>query len=147
MNEVQVGVATFLIGKNGMFLMGKRIGSLGSGTYGLPGGKLDFGETIEQCSIREVKEETGIDVDIKDVAVFEGFSNDIYEGRHFVTLYAICACNADSVAEPKIMEPEKCTEWVWCQWDVEKLPSPLFQPFQNLVAKGIFAQVRETVKK
>jgi|SRR3989344_1350229 len=31
-----------------------------SGKYGLPGGKLDFGEDVDESFIREVKEETGV---------------------------------------------------------------------------------------
>ncbi len=34
------------------------------GYWALPGGRLDPGETIEQCCIREVKEETGLDATI-----------------------------------------------------------------------------------
>lgn len=34
----------------------------GEGRYGLVAGFLDFGESLEECAAREVKEETGIDV-------------------------------------------------------------------------------------
>lgn len=34
----------------------------GSGKLGLPAGALEEGETIEECIIREVKEETGLDI-------------------------------------------------------------------------------------
>jgi mutator protein MutT len=33
--------------------------------WALPGGALEAGETIEQCLIREVKEETGLDIRVK----------------------------------------------------------------------------------
>lgn len=33
--------------------------------------------------------------------------------------------------EAKIMEPDKCEEWRWCDWN--NLPSPLFIPIQNLL--------------
>ena len=37
------------------------LGYLG-GTYQFPGGHLEGNETIEECLVREVKEETGIDI-------------------------------------------------------------------------------------
>ncbi|MFG2046692.1 NUDIX domain-containing protein [Micromonospora sp. NPDC048935] len=35
-----------------------------SGNWSLPGGAMDIGETLQQCAIREVKEETGPDIEI-----------------------------------------------------------------------------------
>ncbi|KAM5567602.1 hypothetical protein ABKV19_015599 [Rosa sericea] len=44
-------------------LLGQRRSSLGDSTFSLPGGHLEFGESFEECATREVKEETGIDID------------------------------------------------------------------------------------
>lgn len=35
--------------------------------WSLPGGALEPGETIEQCLIREMKEETGLDIKVKEL--------------------------------------------------------------------------------
>jgi ADP-ribose pyrophosphatase YjhB (NUDIX family) len=37
-------------------------------SWSLPGGKLESKENIQQCLIREMKEETGLDIDIKELA-------------------------------------------------------------------------------
>ena len=44
------------------------------GKWGLPGGLLEFGETLDQTAVRETKEETGLDVRINELwGVYSGF--------------------------------------------------------------------------
>ena len=50
-----------------------------SGTWGLPGGLLEVGETLEQTAIREVFEETGLT--IEELKLIHTFSGQDY---HFV---------------------------------------------------------------
>jgi len=35
--------------------------------WSLPGGHLEYGETIEHCLVREMKEETGLDIRVKEL--------------------------------------------------------------------------------
>ena len=74
------------------------------GTYALPGGHLDFGESFEQCAAREVKEETGLNV--QDVR-FLTATNTVFgdAGKHYVTIFmtAMVVANIDgSVPEPQV---------------------------------------------
>lgn len=49
--------------------------------WSLPGGGLEYGETIEQCIIREMKEETGLDVVIEGLLYV---CDHFQDGAHIV---------------------------------------------------------------
>ncbi|HSW79848.1 MAG TPA: NUDIX domain-containing protein [Candidatus Saccharimonadales bacterium] len=116
-----------IVWRDGKFLMMRRKGSHGAGTWGIPGGSIDFGESWEQCGKREVLEETGMT--IKNVR-FVAVANDLFlsEGKHFIAIWL----EADWMSgEPEIKEPEKCTALGWHTF--KDLPSPLLEPtWQNL---------------
>lgn len=153
-DQVRVGVGAFVLSssstssssaQNPTFLIGRRLGSHGAGSYALPGGHLEFGETPEECAAREVLEETGLEV--KNVR-FLTATNDFLEkeGKHYVTLFVVCE-RADERAEPRVMEVDKCEGWEWSEWEElvrlvrrersaregEVLERRLFQPLLDLV--------------
>ncbi len=105
---VLVGVG-IVIRRDGMVLLGKRKGSHGESTWGLPGGHLEPGETVEECARRETSEETGLQI---SHMVNVGFTNDIFEAekKHYVTLFVEAG---DPGGNPEILEPDKCEFWGW----------------------------------
>ena len=124
-----VGIAAMVL-RDGRVLLGLRRGAHGAGTWQCPGGHLEWGETVEACAAREVREETGLVVhDLQPGP----WTNDLFEaeGKHYVTLFML----AESAAGvPEVCEPEKCERWAWFAWDA--MPAPLFLPLQHLWETG-----------
>ena len=56
-----------VIEKDGCVLLGRRRGGYGVGKWGLPQGYIEFGEDFLTAAHREVKEETGLDVEIRSI--------------------------------------------------------------------------------
>ena len=56
-----------VIEKDGCVLLGRRRGGYGAGKWGLPQGYIEFGEDFLTAARREVKEETGLDVEIRSI--------------------------------------------------------------------------------
>ncbi|KAB8212828.1 NUDIX hydrolase domain-like protein [Aspergillus novoparasiticus] len=60
---IRTGVNVFVFNDKGQFVLGHRKGSHGAGTWGLPGGHIDFFEqSFEHCARREIKEETDFQI-------------------------------------------------------------------------------------
>lgn len=63
-----MSTAVIITNEHNQILLQKRTDN---GLWGLPGGLLELDETIEECAIREVKEETNLDIKItKFIGVF-----------------------------------------------------------------------------
>lgn len=125
----RIGVGVIVV-RAGRVLLGERIGAHGAGTWALPGGHLEFGETVEDCARRELLEETGLQAG----AISAGpFSNDVFvaERKHYLTLFMLAL---DATGNPSRCEPDKCLRWQWFDW--QALPSPLFQPLATLHSSG-----------
>jgi len=125
----RVGVGVIIL-RNGKVLLGKRKNAHGEGTWAFPGGHLDFGESPEECAVREVEEETGLRIgNLRNGA----FTNDVFEkeGRHYITLYMVAE---HLEGEAEVREPDKCEQWEWFSWD--ELPEPRFIPLMNLLEQG-----------
>lgn len=101
-----------------------------SGLWGIPGGKVKWGEASEAALRRELKEETGLDVaDIRFVLVQDCIqSREFYRDEHFVLLNYRCrAMGGDAV-----VLNEEAEEFRWLTVK-EALAMPLNQPTRILL--------------
>ena len=133
--DVRVGVGVFVF-KDGRFAMIRRKGSHGEGTWSIPGGHLEYGESFEQTAVREVQEETGLT--ITNVR-FGAVTNDVFEaeGKHYVTIWVVSDWES---GELTIAEPDKSDDAAWKTF--ETLPGPLFLPWNQLRSSEFYDHIR-----
>ncbi len=124
--EKNAGAGVGVILKKGnKILMGKRIAESNKKTnsyesWTVPGGRVEYKESLEDAVKRETFEEVGIKV--KNLE-FISAANCIYGEAHFLT---VCFVTEDFEGEPKEMEPHKIINWTW--FDLDDLPENIFEP-------------------
>lgn len=117
----KIGLGIVIVNEEGKVLIGKRTGSHAQ-KYSIPGGHLDLGETFEEGAIREIKEETDLNIiDPKVIAVTNNLETFREEGKHYISIILLVT---EFTGELKVMEPEKCQSWDWT--DPNNLPEPHF---------------------
>jgi 8-oxo-dGTP diphosphatase len=110
-------------------LLGLRLGAHGGGTWSVPGGAVEIGESPEAAARRELHEETGLHAGEARVVAE---TDDIFPGGLRYRTFFVRV--ADVIGEPAVREPEACERWAWFRW--QAFPQPLFLPVANLRATG-----------
>ena len=80
------------------------------GTWGVPGGKLDWGESLEEALLREFREEVALDLQQVRFALLQEaiLDSQFHVPAHFVLVnyYAFSAST-------QVVPNEEIVEWVW----------------------------------
>ena len=103
-----------------------------SDLWGIPGGKIKWGEPAVDALRREIKEETNLEIsDIEFVLVQDCIhSKEFYRDAHFVLLNYTCRC----VGKPAVKLNEEAREFRWLP-PTEAMALPLNQPTQTLLGE------------
>ncbi len=101
-----------------------------SNLWGIPGGKIKWGEPSVDALRREIKEETGLEVnDIEFVLVQDCIhSQEFYRDAHFVLLNYTCRC----VGQPAVKLNDEAREFRWVT-TAAALKMPLNTPTRILL--------------
>lgn len=124
-----IGIGVILLNPEGLILIGKREGSHAP-FWSIPGGYLEPGESFETAAIREVKEETGLDIVSPAVlCVVNNLETHKAEGLHVIS---VCLLAKEFSGNLTLMEPDKCSGWQWC--DPSDLPEPHFEASRKAIS-------------
>ncbi len=109
-----------IIEKNGKYLLVQEAKEKCYKKWNFPAGHLDFNESLEQGAIREIKEETGCDVELDGVLCI---ANRILEDDLFVMI----VFNAKLIKENIKFDEEEILDVQWFDYDeiVNKMDNEL----------------------
>ncbi len=128
---VEAGCGAAILNDDGRLLLIQRLREPEAGAWGLPGGKIDFGERAADTARREILEELGIEIELTGLACIAE-TIDAGDGRHWVApVYEARIVSGT----PDVLEPEKHGGWGWFALDA--LPERLTSPVHDwLAARG-----------
>ncbi|QOY54211.1 (deoxy)nucleoside triphosphate pyrophosphohydrolase [Candidatus Sulfurimonas marisnigri] len=112
--KIITAVSVVIINNDKKVLIAKRpLGKVMPNRWEFPGGKLEGNETLQECGIRETKEELSLDVSIDECLGFEEINvNDTDFCLHIYTAYKTDEC--------QILKLNVHTAAVWV--DIAELP-------------------------
>lgn len=117
-----------VIAKNGKALIVKRSSTeeVDAGSWETVGGKIEFGEVLEEALIREVKEEIGIEVNVGKLLFATTFFTDPL--RQIVLLTYLCRTTDDQI---KLSDEHSDYKWVTSSELRNYLPHPIANDFKK----------------
>ena len=110
--DIGVGVAVI---NDRKVLLVKESGGRNVGCWGIPKGKVDSSENIEQAALRELFEETGLEGELIRLT---GLRSDLRNDH--VALFFVFTATVDSKQVPKIQDKEEISDIGWFTADEVK---------------------------
>jgi 8-oxo-dGTP diphosphatase len=79
--------------ENGRALLVRRANPPDAGLWGYPGGKIEYGETVSEAAIRELREETGVEAQALDIITTLDIVVRAEDGaitQHYILIAVLC---------------------------------------------------------
>ena len=136
-SRLQPGAAAIIFDDAGRLLLQRR---QDNGLWGLPGGAMDVGEKIADTVVREVREETGYDVEV--VRLIGVYSDPAHtsmrypDGNEFQFVSCLFECRIVG-GTPTLCDETTALEW----FDPRRLPEPFMPNHVQRVKDALAAQV------
>lgn len=98
----------------------------GKNYWGSGGGHLELGESLQEAALRELREEAGENLKVKNVRFLGVVNFTQLPPKHYVDI----SFAAELVqGEPGNNSPQETTDWQW--FPLDDLPRPLFPPIEK----------------
>ncbi|MFB6467829.1 NUDIX domain-containing protein [Cytobacillus sp. Hz8] len=89
-DEIKAGIAVIIFNEKKQVLLQKRADV---GLWGIPSGHIEIGETVSEAAIREVKEETNLEIEIiKLIGVYSEPASQVFNYPNGKTVHFITTC-------------------------------------------------------
>lgn len=116
---IKVGAAVLILDEEENVLLLLRKSPPEAGSWTIPGGHVEFMERLEETIIREVKEEVGVEIEIKSLlCVTEPIAKE--EESHWVSPVFLAQIKG---GQPENLEPEVTQEINW--FSLDNLPEKI----------------------
>lgn len=109
-NSIVVAVTAFVLDESGRVLLIRRTDS---GLYAIPGGQQEIGETVSQAAVREVKEETGLDIEPRRITGIYSDPEHVIEFTDGEVRQEFSICFAAQVTGGERRTSEESSEVLW----------------------------------
>src|SRR6266700_4078271 len=127
--RLRVRITGVLVEEGSILLCQQAVTESSTRAWSLPGGSLEFGESIEECLIREMKEETGLLVKVERLLYV---ADRIQDGRHIVHISFLVHRLAGDLKKGR--EPEA---------GANPIHGVAFVPLRSLTAHGFSLRFQE----